>query len=73
MMTVSELFIYRSLNKESRGVSVLLCMFMHNFLHLLEQRKGFAQQIQVKVNLVKYKYEINWYSKPSIPLRQCIL
>ena len=33
-------------------------MCMHSFfLHILEQRIGFAQQIQVKPKLVEYKYE----------------
>ena len=33
---------------------------MHNFFHILEQRIGFAQQIQVKAKLVEYKYESKW-------------
>ena len=56
MMTVSELFIYRSLNKESRGF-LCYCACLCIILHILEQRTGFAQQIQVKVKLVEYKHK----------------
>ena len=38
-------------------IFVLLCMFMKNVLHNFEQRIGFAQQIQVIVKFVEYKYE----------------
>ena len=53
MMTVSALFIYRSLKVEH------FCAIVHVnalFLHILEQRIAFAQQIQVKVKLVEYEY-----------------
>ena len=36
---------------------MLLLMFMHDFLHILEERIGFAQQIEVNPKLVEYKYE----------------
>ena len=52
MMTVSALFIYRSLKVEH------FCAIVHEyFLHILEQRIGFAQQMQVKAKLVEYKFE----------------
>ena len=38
------------------------CSFVYvyaYFLHILEQRIEFAQQIQVKAKLVEYKYENN--------------
>ena len=55
MMTVSKLFIYRSLKKESRGfLCYCACLCI---LHILEQKIGFAHQIQVKAKLVEYKYE----------------
>lgn len=49
MMNVSELFIYRSENKERRGTIVHVNA---KSLHILEQRIEFAQQIQVKEILV---------------------
>ena len=55
-MTVSELFIYRSLNKDSRRFLcyfACLCIILHN----LEQRIIFAQQIQFKAKLVEHRYE----------------
>ena len=56
MITVSALFIYRSLKKESRGFCAIVHVYEY-FLHILEQRIGFAQQIQVKAKLVEYKCE----------------
>ena len=56
MMTVSALFIYRSLKKEIEDFCAIVRVYEY-FLHILEQRIGFAQQIQVKAKLVEYKYE----------------
>ena len=41
---------------------MLLCMFIHvhNFLHILEQRIGFAQQ------MLNMNMKINWYFKPLL-------
>ena len=40
----------------ARCARYIYVMFMHNFkLHIMEQRIGFAQQIQVKAKLVEYK------------------
>ena len=39
-----------------RSYRYIYVVFMHNFkLHIMEQRIGFAQQIQVKAKLVEYK------------------
>ena len=58
MMTVSALFMDRLLKMESRGF-LCYCACLWIILHILEQRIGFAQQIQVKSKLVEYKYENN--------------
>ena len=52
MMTVSELFIYRSSKKESPGFCAIVHVYAY-FLDILEQRIGFAQQIQVQAKLVE--------------------
>ena len=56
MMTVSALFIYKSLKKESQGCCAIVYVY-ESFLHILEQRIGFAQQLEVKAKLVEYRYE----------------
>ena len=50
--------IHLSVVEEGKSrIFVLLCMLMNNCLHILEQRIGYTQQIQVKAKLVEYKYE----------------
>ena len=52
--------IHLSVVEEGKSrIFVLLCMLMNNCLHILEQRIGYTQQIQVKANLGDYKYEKN--------------
>ena len=74
IMSVSELFIKMSVNKESRED---FCAIVHIYagilFYILEKRIGFTKQIQVKENLFKKNMKINWYFKPSMPLRQCML
>ena len=41
-------------------------MFMHNFFHVLEQRIGFAHQIQDRQNLLNINMKMNGYFKSSI-------
>ena len=58
IMSVSELFIKMSVNKESRED---FCAIVHIYagilFHILEKRIGFTKQIQVKAKLVWNKYE----------------
>ena len=57
MITVSALFIYIS---RCRRKVEDLCAIVHVYeyvLHILEQRIGLAQRIQVKAKLDEYKYE----------------
>ena len=53
MMTVSELYIYWSLNKESPGILCYRACLCIIFTHCGTKNK----QIQVKAKLVEYKYE----------------
>ena len=58
MMTVSALFVYRLLKKESRGFLCYAIVHVYEyFIHILEQRIRFAQLIQDKAKLVEYKHE----------------
>ena len=58
MMTVSELFIYKSLNMERLGFNAIVHVY-EQCLHILEQEQNLHSKYEVKRNLLNTNMKIN--------------
>ena len=71
MMTVSELFIYRSVNMESQGYMCYCACLGIIITYFGAKHRICAAKFWVNRNLLNT--QIYWYFKLCLPLRQCIL
>ena len=69
IMTVSELFIYRWYNKKGWGFLCKCACICVIFTYFGTKNRIYT----ANTSLLNMNLKINWYFKPSMPLRQCFL